>query len=220
MPTEGGISKELLRTICEPFFEQMLTAVHATLHVQLLAQFQDTQSDAKKEEEHCFQSLLPTDPTSTQRSKSAEEPSTEDASNASECGAFSSVFSAAPSTIENDRISAKGRVDLAEEDSDGEKSRMVCRHWKTKGWCRLEDSCKFLHPAYKRGVATASVDKVVRIRGGSIDMHDGPASQTAQLINHGAADSKKKPPRKRRGKDKIGTADVVKTLLEEPAQHT
>lgn len=36
-------------------------------------------------------------------------------------------------------------------DLDGEKSVMVCRHWKSKGWCRLEDQCKFLHPDSKRG---------------------------------------------------------------------
>merc|ERR1719502_1316402 len=30
---------------------------------------------------------------------------------------------------------------------------MVCRHWKSKGWCRLGSSCKFQHPEHKRGVA-------------------------------------------------------------------
>lgn len=30
---------------------------------------------------------------------------------------------------------------------------MVCRHWKTKGWCRMESNCKFLHPEHKRGIA-------------------------------------------------------------------
>jgi len=33
-----------------------------------------------------------------------------------------------------------------------EKSVMVCRHWKSKGWCRMEADCKFLHPDHKRGV--------------------------------------------------------------------
>jgi len=32
-----------------------------------------------------------------------------------------------------------------------EKSVMVCRHWKSKGWCRLGNDCKFLHPEHKRG---------------------------------------------------------------------
>eukprot|EP00747_Dinoflagellata_sp_TGD_P050951 gnl/TRDRNA2_/TRDRNA2_147065_c1_seq1.p1 gnl/TRDRNA2_/TRDRNA2_147065_c1~~gnl/TRDRNA2_/TRDRNA2_147065_c1_seq1.p1 ORF type:complete len:464 (-),score=63.90 gnl/TRDRNA2_/TRDRNA2_147065_c1_seq1:138-1529(-) len=34
-----------------------------------------------------------------------------------------------------------------------EKSVMVCRHWKSKGFCRMEDQCKFLHPEHKRGTA-------------------------------------------------------------------
>merc|ERR1719240_627321 len=39
---------------------------------------------------------------------------------------------------------------------NAEKSVMVCRHWKSKGWCRLEASCKFLHPEHKRGSIPAS----------------------------------------------------------------
>mmetsp|Transcript_56242 Transcript_56242/g.164334 ORF Transcript_56242/g.164334 Transcript_56242/m.164334 type:complete len:451 (-) Transcript_56242:254-1606(-) len=36
---------------------------------------------------------------------------------------------------------------------DAERSVMVCRHWKSKGWCRMEDKCKFLHPEHKRGAS-------------------------------------------------------------------
>mmetsp|Transcript_6415 Transcript_6415/g.11155 ORF Transcript_6415/g.11155 Transcript_6415/m.11155 type:complete len:415 (-) Transcript_6415:183-1427(-) len=32
------------------------------------------------------------------------------------------------------------------------KSAMVCRHWKSKGWCKLGENCKFQHPDHKRGV--------------------------------------------------------------------
>lgn len=37
-----------------------------------------------------------------------------------------------------------------------EKSVMVCRHWKSKGWCKLGDDCKFLHPDHKRGAGIAA----------------------------------------------------------------
>merc|ERR1711865_917338 len=37
--------------------------------------------------------------------------------------------------------------------SEPEKSIMVCRHWKSKGFCRLESSCKFAHPEHKRGIS-------------------------------------------------------------------
>merc|ERR1712196_437015 len=40
----------------------------------------------------------------------------------------------------------------SEQASDAEKSIMVCRHWRSKGWCRLEENCKFLHPEHKRGI--------------------------------------------------------------------
>merc|ERR1712050_321115 len=33
-----------------------------------------------------------------------------------------------------------------------EKIQMVCRHWRSKGWCRYESQCKFSHPENKRGV--------------------------------------------------------------------
>lgn len=41
--------------------------------------------------------------------------------------------------------------DDSKKSDNGEKSVMVCRHWKSKGWCRLDAQCKFLHPEHKRG---------------------------------------------------------------------
>jgi len=32
------------------------------------------------------------------------------------------------------------------------KRDSVCCHWKKKGWCRYQDSCKFMHPAEQRGI--------------------------------------------------------------------
>eukprot|EP00931_Biecheleriopsis_adriatica_P036912 TRINITY_DN211_c0_g4_i1.p1 TRINITY_DN211_c0_g4~~TRINITY_DN211_c0_g4_i1.p1 ORF type:complete len:309 (+),score=43.67 TRINITY_DN211_c0_g4_i1:128-1054(+) len=32
-----------------------------------------------------------------------------------------------------------------------DQSNMVCRHWYSKGWCRLMHSCRFLHPIQERG---------------------------------------------------------------------
>jgi hypothetical protein len=47
-----------------------------------------------------------------------------------------------------------GDEDL-ESPKEDEKSQMVCRHWKTKGWCRYESQCKFLHPEHKRGICAS-----------------------------------------------------------------
>lgn len=46
-----------------------------------------------------------------------------------------------------------------------EKSVMVCRHWKSKGMCKLGNSCKFLHPDHKRGSGMAAVGSLPQ-RGG------------------------------------------------------
>jgi hypothetical protein len=34
----------------------------------------------------------------------------------------------------------------------GRMSHMVCCHWKNKGWCKFQATCRFQHPADKRGV--------------------------------------------------------------------
>jgi hypothetical protein len=38
----------------------------------------------------------------------------------------------------------------------GKGCTMVCHHWKSKGWCRLGENCKFMHPEEKRGVSLAA----------------------------------------------------------------
>mmetsp|Transcript_62789 Transcript_62789/g.182099 ORF Transcript_62789/g.182099 Transcript_62789/m.182099 type:complete len:376 (+) Transcript_62789:104-1231(+) len=51
---------------------------------------------------------------------------------------------------------AADAADAGAADS-AEKSSMVCRHWKSKGFCKMEDKCKFLHPEHKRGTGVAPV---------------------------------------------------------------
>merc|ERR1719367_2178037 len=36
---------------------------------------------------------------------------------------------------------------------EGTPPSMVCRHWRSKGWCRYQTTCKFLHPEHKQGAA-------------------------------------------------------------------
>jgi len=38
------------------------------------------------------------------------------------------------------------------------KRDLVCCHWKAKGWCKYEDSCKFMHLKKKRGVGHCADD--------------------------------------------------------------
>merc|ERR1712139_204210 len=81
---------------------------------------------------------------------------------AGDSSAFASIFSR-PSSV------AEG-FDSKSEDSastgDIERSIMVCKHWKSKGWCRLESRCKFLHPEDKCGV---SAPRACSMAGGEIN---------------------------------------------------
>jgi hypothetical protein len=40
----------------------------------------------------------------------------------------------------------------------------VCCHWKQKGWCAYQNTCKFSHPEHKRGVGAGSSGKKNRLR--------------------------------------------------------
>jgi len=85
-------------------------------------------------------------------------------------------------------------------DLELDKSNVVCRHWKSKGWCRLEDKCKFLHPENN-----CSEGNIVGSKA------DGPGegivgSTNAQEEGKGAAKSK---PSRRGGRNRRGGRATV-----------
>jgi hypothetical protein len=160
---EPTISREFLRSVCEPFFEQMLDALQHALEQQQ-RQRQEEQAHAQGVAQcpsrlpmrHLELSRLPMrhlDPMPDEESTDIEE-----------FGAFASLLSG-PSSEDEKSSSALPRyseasfapIRLTKEESDPnsdpEKSAMVCRHWKTKGWCKMGSNCKFQHPEHKRGVA-------------------------------------------------------------------
>jgi len=163
LPMGPAMPRELIRKACEPFFEEMLTALQEGLQTQLhpgnkLADIAEAMiyhansSYQMQKAEDSFRSRF--NCPSGQLKQVLDDDSTE----AEDLGAFASLLSAsegesvdgndAPSP--NTEISAGQDFELA---SETDKSTMVCRHWKTKGWCRLESNCKFLHPEHKRGIA-------------------------------------------------------------------
>jgi hypothetical protein len=155
LPAAPVISKEVLRKVCEPFFEQMLTALQQSLQEQMLPREHSPQADTHVNSDTyaCHgraQFWTPLDLT-------VEEASTE----AEDCGAFASLLSGSCSEEDTTPgMDTKAHLLLesalpeeSDQTSDSEKSTMVCRHWKTKGWCRMESNCKFLHPEHKRGIA-------------------------------------------------------------------
>jgi len=139
MPAGPSVSREMLRAKCEPFFDKMIVALQ-----QAIQQSQTDVGDSFHSTCYPHAFSLERDDMSTDADDSA---------------AFASIFSV-PSEGDDsiDSMSDTVSSSIAKENSDAanevEKSTMVCRHWKSKGWCRLGTQCKFLHPEHKRGICT------------------------------------------------------------------
>jgi hypothetical protein len=158
--------------VCEPFFEQMLTALQQALQQQqqqkqgCADQVCSTQGQARHTSYH-FPQAKQLDPM----------PDDDESTDAEDCGAFASLLSGPSSEDENSSVTlakpsdsqamipeaqdpecaalSHTTQDESDQASEPEKSTMVCRHWKSKGWCRLGSNCKFQHPDHKRGVAVS-----------------------------------------------------------------
>jgi len=64
-----------------------------------------------------------------------------------------------------------------------QKNPQVCCHWKNKGWCRYQASCKFMHPEHKRGVgALPDTSSRNRRRQVSKQAAAGPAPLAGQAV--------------------------------------
>jgi len=178
-------SKELLRSVCEPFFEQMLAAVQQAMRAQ---------------SQHTSEMPWPSKGSNSEEGSSIVSDSGFSRMQHSQEGpAFSSLFGCQSSgsvteeeeSVESGQIrssntlllggalklkaDAQTKTNVEAEDvqrsedaesqyqelvgepppgSDQQKNTMVCRHWKSKGFCRMEAQCKFLHPDNKCGVRT------------------------------------------------------------------
>jgi len=132
MQADATASHEMLQMICEPFFEHMVNSLQHGLQQQAMSQsFTST----------CFQyQAAPF--------FRLDEESTE----ANDSTAFTSLLSSHSSEEDAHEVIER-KSEVSEPTSDAERSIMVCRHWKSKGWCRLGASCKFLHPENKCGVS-------------------------------------------------------------------
>lgn len=56
-------------------------------------------------------------------------------------------------------ISANKSPKRSAEESKPSKNA-VCRHWRSKGWCKYQTTCRFLHPEHKQGVAKKGGAKI------------------------------------------------------------
>jgi len=197
------ISKEFLRSICEPFFEQMLVAVQQAV----VAQGQQTMPTNQ---------MAFTYTTEQGQFRPCDERSTEEGSDiiSDSGGAFSTIFSP-HSGLVNEQESVPFGLIMATKTNDETKESerrpsqvqaTVCRHWKSKGWCRMESNCKFLHPEHKRGVGSSngkpggvSADTT----GGNADTSCAQANISPDQLPVATMDGKSKAAKKR-SKGKTG----------------
>lgn len=193
----GGISKELLRKVCEPYFDQMLETLLMVLQHPY----------GVVEEEEAFGCLNPTSGSHSHMDHLSEDQNIEECE--SDLGAFSSVLVSPPPGTWQDAQGQEiappkikctpagaGPTGLSLSNAleqDKPQVVMVCRHWKSKGWCRLGDDCKFSHPEHKCGVGAPSASK------GASQAHVGNGHSSDDDATLGA-DGSKKPGRKRRSK--------------------
>jgi hypothetical protein len=150
---EVSARHQLIQTLCQPFFEQAV----ATLSGEISNLGTEADSTLSKPASGSRPTL-----NFGQRLGFLEEDSTD----AETDSAFATLFS----SDGEDESEGELRLDQSlqpaqfgsgfgacdddsESNRDDEKSQMVCRHWKSKGWCRYESQCKFLHPANKCGVS-------------------------------------------------------------------
>jgi len=161
--SEPVVSREFLRSLCEPLFEEMITTLHQASHEQqrqtgVVGIQQSTFQTAKDTFfQSAFSSIMATMNQRTHLEPMPDDESTE----VDDLGAFSTLLSGSSSEGRDSEASSPvAQVPIPRDDSepsDPEKSIMVCRHWRSKGFCRMQDNCKFLHPEHKRGVTASKV---------------------------------------------------------------
>jgi len=169
-PVQPAVSREHIRMLCEPFFEQMITdlqrALQTPMHEHGEAEVMQTLVETTKSA--CFQAVFQSTSLPLCQARPVDPMFDEESTDADDYGAFASLFSNPSSESEGcGAVEFKAHKAFmmspptpgffSSEDSplsgDSEKSSMVCRHWRSKGWCRLESNCKFLHPEHKCGVS-------------------------------------------------------------------
>merc|ERR1719277_1550207 len=60
----------------------------------------------------------------------------------------------------------------------------VCHHWKSKGFCKMGDHCKFSHPENKKGVKTEKKDKEKKEKGATRNRRSSGEMQAANMGQH------------------------------------
>lgn len=209
----ASISQELLRAVCEPFFKQMLYSLEQNLCAEThpgsdLSMIAQTMANAAS---ISFQSTFRSH---SQSAVKLDQTLDEESTETDDISAFPCLFSSSdeedPTKIRSDEEESVGGFDAKPTNAESAPSEqdcspMVCKHWKSKGWCRLGSNCKFLHPEHKRGVAAPKSGNGGGISGAACaNMSNTASSQPLAADKEGNMLPVPAPRRKRGGKKRSG----------------
>jgi hypothetical protein len=167
---EPSVRHELIQTLCQPFFKQTVDSLWGEISSVGPVQVDTT-----------WQNIIMNHPLKDDRFGKSLGLAEEDSTDADNDSAFATLFTSDGEDCEAEPRMEKvsqssqfsstvGAFDGDSESPSDEKSHMVCRHWKSKGWCRYESQCKFSHPESKRGASANALmensDRPARRRGG------------------------------------------------------
>jgi hypothetical protein len=143
---EPSVRPQLIHTLCQPFFEQAVEVLCADISSVGMAGA--TMACPCKDDRITL---------NLGRGLGFLE---EDSTDADSDSAFAALLSS-----EGEDCEVEQRMEWASHSSplgfdvdseslkNDEKSEMVCRHWTSKGWCRYQSQCKFLHPENECGIS-------------------------------------------------------------------
>jgi hypothetical protein len=146
---EPSVRQQLVQTLCQPFFAQAFEVLCAEISSAGVA-------DATWVRTTDFPCKDDKITLNLGRGLGYSE---EDSTDADSDSAFAALLSSEGEDCEAEQrlewVSHSSPLSFdvdSESPKKDEKSELVCRHWTSKGWCRYQSQCKFLHPASERGI--------------------------------------------------------------------
>lgn len=143
-------SWQLVETLCQPFFDE----ISQILHEEISGLEDDAEELYVRNRGECEANSVHSRGNVLKSLRRWDEQSTD----AEEGSAFATLLSSdgegcdfewrTERDISLGWISHTLSATDAESTCNREKDSVVCRHWETKGWCRFDRQCKFLHPAH------------------------------------------------------------------------
>jgi len=161
-------SEDLLHEVCAPFFAEMVLAAQAAVVQLKHASHSDASTSCSDAEA----------PVAAARSRAESKDSSTESMESCDVEGVATCAELPP---------------LFRLTGEASKKVSVCCHWKNKGWCKYQSSCKFAHPEHKRGAGLKSQgDRPAPVpwgKGDRVEL-DGcvPASSSRAKVLRGKSD--------------------------------